>query len=111
MGTTIEDIQYDEYIEGLHEAYINALEKLPKSKSLVDLRKNLENLRKVRANTPDWARQESKQFEILESALNDITTIEKIYEMLIEQKKRGNLYFVMGFGIGAVVTVLSSLFL
>ncbi|MCH7828540.1 hypothetical protein IH982_01560 [Patescibacteria group bacterium] len=111
MGTTIEDVLYEEHLEDLHKAYTNALEKLAESKSLADLRKNLESLQDTKASLPKGMTENEDLFESMESTLNEIATLEGIYKVLIEQKKKGGVYFIAGLGIGSIVTVLSSLFL
>ncbi len=111
MGTTIEDIQYEEYLEGLHKSYTDALEKLAESKSLNELKRNLEELQGAKASLPDWMTKNTEQFDELENTLEEITTIEKVYETLIKQKKESKSYFIAGLVIGLIVTILSSLFL
>ena len=95
----------------MHKAYVDALENLAESKSLVDLRENLENLQGAKASLPDWMAKDAGQFYNLENTLSEITTIERVYESLIEQKKEGKVYFIAGLVIGSTVTILSSLFL
>lgn len=111
MGTSIEDVQYEEYLEGLHKSYVDALEELAESKSLADLRQNLENLQGAKANLPDWMTKDTDQFGDLESTLKAISTVERVYETLIEQKRENKIYFIVGLVIGSIVTILSSLFL
>jgi len=111
MGTTIEDIQYEEYLEGLQKSYVEALEALAESKSLSDLKDNLENLQGAKASLPDWMTKNTKQFYELENTLGEITNLETIYKTLIEQKRETKIYFFLGLGIGTIITILSSLLL
>jgi len=111
MGTTIEDLQYEEYLEDLHRAYVNALENLAESKSLANIQENLENLQGVKASLPDWIIKNTGQFYDLENTLSEIATVERVYQILIEQKKENKIYFFAGLIIGLIITILSSLFL
>jgi|SRR3989344_2740608 len=112
MGTTIDDIHYEQYLDDLHNSYFDALERFSNSKNLNELRENLEDLEFEKdALKRTFGENRSLDTSKLEEVLRDVATLEKLYSALLEQKKQSKVYFVVGLVIGSLVTVVSSLFL
>lgn len=96
MGTTIEDVQYEEYIEDLHNSYIKALEKFAKSKNLKELKNNIEDLQAARDSAEGLIENvKGEELENLESALQTISTIDTVYKTLISESEKNKRQFVM----------------
>jgi len=111
MSTTIDDVLYEEYLEDLHNLYVGALEQFARSKSLDDLRENLKSVQDMKANSPELMTEDVDQLRELEGVLKEITNLEEIYKILIQEKRENKIYFFVGLLVGLIVTILSSLFL
>jgi len=102
MTTTIEDVMYDDYLATQHELYIEALEKFASSKSIDELKKNIEEL-KVSAS--GWA-GENFVPENAEKVFKDIATLEEILSELQKGKKSSNIQFWVGLALGSLLSVI-----
>ncbi len=113
MGTTIEDIQYEEHLESLHKSYISALEKFARAKNLKELKENLEELQGARASAEDWMTTvKSGELNFLEKQLAEISTIDEVYKMLISEREKSNKRFKTGTLLaisGLILTVVGVL--
>lgn len=108
MSTTLEDVAYEMHLEDLHKSYIDSLEKFAKSKNLQELKNNLEELQGMRASIEDWmSNVKDRDLEALEQALQEISTIDKVYATLVSESKKSKVYFVVG-TILAIIGILLS---
>lgn len=107
MGTTIEDIQYEEHLENLHKSYIYSLEKFAKSKNLEELKENLEDLQGARVGAEDWTvNVKGEELDILEKQLAEISTINDVYKVLVDERGKSD----RRFKIGTILAVVGLLF-
>ena len=110
MGTTIEDIAFEEHLNDLHESYIKSLEKLANSKNIKELNENLRSLKETKADIEKWmGNVEERNIESLSQALQEITTIGNIYKTLISESRKNKIYFFVGL-LFAIVGILFSIF-
>lgn len=108
MGTTLEDVAYELHLEDLHKSYIESLEKFASSKNIKELKKNLEELRGMRATIEDWmSNVKEEDFEELSQSLKGIATVEKVYTTLISENKKSKTYFLVGVILATVGILLS----
>lgn len=106
MGTTLEDVAYEMHLEDLQKSYIESLEKFAKSKNIEELKGNLEELQGTRASIEDsMAGVRGEELDILEKELAEISTIDKVYRVLISESKRGQRQFIIG-SILAVIGII-----
>lgn len=107
MGTTMDDVREELYLEDLHKSYINALEKLVESKTIKELQANLEDLEGAKASLPDWMDERQFDPEDLRELLSNISTVESIYKTLIKESKKSKIYFWSGITVGIIGLIFS----
>lgn len=114
MSNTIDDYFYEQHLEDLHKSYIDSLERFASSKNLGGLKNNLEELQGMRASIEDsMSNIKGEELDTLEEALEEISTIDKVYRTLITEKRRSQHQFIVGTVLAIVGIILSikSLFL
>lgn len=108
MGTTLEDAAYELHLEDLHKSYIDSLERFASSKNLGELKNNLEELQGMRASIEDsMSNIKGEELDRLEEALNEISTIDRVYKTLITENKRSQHQFIAGIILAIVGIILS----
>lgn len=114
MGTTLDDIAYELHLEDLHKSYIKSLEKFASSKNIKELKENLEELQGMRASIQDWmSNVRDEDLESLDQTLQEISTIDKVYNTLISESRKSKMYFAIGivFAIIGILLSIGSIFL
>lgn len=114
MGSTIDDYFYEQHLEDLHKSYIGSLERFAGSRNLEELKNNLEELQGMRASIEDsMSNIKGEELDTLEKALEEISTIDKVYKTLIAESRRNKHQFIAGTILAIVGIILSirSLFL
>lgn len=111
MGTTLEDVAYEMYLEDLHKSYIESLEKLANSRNINELKENLERLIGAKASIEKrMSNVDDKNLEKLSQALEEISTFDNIYKILIAERKNNKIYFLIGLSL-AISGILISIVL
>lgn len=99
MGSDMTDVMYGMHLEELRDEYVSALEQFANSRSLDDFK---ENIKKLKDAANEWGPEGLNGTEGLEKAIEQIATLEKIYDEQLQAKTTSD----KRYKIGTILTVV-----
>lgn len=101
MTTTMEDVMMDQYYQDLHDEYVGALEEFASSKNLEELKTNLDKINQTVAESENVGNTD------LRRTLQEVATLNNVYDEIMSAKKSGRRQFVIGTILAIIGLILS----